>query len=190
MRLDSTYQGLTPETRSHDREPPPRARRSRWKRLLACWRLLALLLVVLHPLLLGIALREGLRHLIGMAWWKITIGEVQVAAGRPVCLPTCIFMPMTRSVPARMSACSVSRWIFPISGVSGKEARLIELAEIEGIRGSFDLRPTALPPPPHIPDLTAEEQRLQAETIMKVPSARGAAAPGGPDFSVSTNPTG
>ncbi len=129
---------------------------------------LALLAAVFHPLLLGFALREGLRHLIGMAWWKITIGEVQVAAGRPVVLTDVHIYaddPKRSRTDVRVQRLEVD--FSNLWSVWKGKRRLIELAEIEGIRGSFDLRPTALPPPPHIPDLTAEEQRLQAETIMR-----------------------
>lgn len=149
-------------------EPRPRARRSRWRRLLALLAAFVLLVIVFHPLLLGLALREGLRHVIGMAWWKITIGEVQVAAGHPVVLTD---MHIYADDPKRSGTdVHVQRLQVDFSNLwsvwKGKR-RLIGLAEIQGIQGSFDLRPTALPPPPHIPDLTTEELRLQAETILK-----------------------
>ncbi len=116
-------------------EPLPRAPKSRRRRLLAALAILALLVIVFHPLLLGLALREGLRHVIGMAWWRITIGDVQVAAGRPVLLTDVHIYaddPKRSGTDVRVQQLRVD--VSNLWSVWKGKRRLIELAEIEGIR--------------------------------------------------------
>lgn len=148
-------------------EPRPRRRGTRRRRLLAVLAVLVLLAFVFHPLLLGLALREAMHRVLAMAWWRVTIGEVQVAAGRPVVLTDLhIFAddPKRSGTDVRVRRLEVD--FSNLWSVWKGRKRLIELAAVEGIRGTFDLRPTALPPPPHIPDLSPEEQRAQAAMIM------------------------
>jgi len=157
-----SHMGMTtPESPS----PPPRRR---WKRRIL-WGVLGLVIAVwvLHPIVLSAILRWGMSQGVGMVGWQVEIGRLEASVVHPWVLQDVRLWAKdaqksrTDVVVDRMEVIFNAPW----EKFDG-ESRFIDKATVNGIRGIFDLRPEAMPPP-YMPDLSPEEQKQMADTIMQ-----------------------
>lgn len=146
--------------------PPPRPRK-RKRRFV--WRLfvLAIVLWLVHPLILSGLLRWGLNEGVGLIGWQITIGRLEASLNRRWILQDVHLWARDAKISKTDVYVDRLRIVFNAPWKKfGDTRRFIDDATVEGIRGTFDLRPEAMPPP-YMPDLDPEEQVQMAKTIME-----------------------
>lgn len=150
-----------------DETPAPPRRRRRKRRLLLGCVVLAVILWLAHPFFLASLLRVVIDRGIAMAGWQVTIKELEASLDRPWVLRGVHIWARdpkrsgTDVFAERLDIVFNRPWQ-KFAGIH----RFIDSATVDGIHGVFDLRPEALPPP-YMPDLSAEEQKKLAETIMQ-----------------------